>query len=995
MALLESRVQEIRIAPKYEDILGQSVLHEAKRSFGLEDLQDVRTATVYRVVAAPEEAAKLAEALCDPVTQKFSVNSPVIESVRKAPLKTRLVEGGSETYLDPEPGNETSGILVDIGRKIGVMETRIDSLMKFASDRGLKIEGASVSMEHAFIYRDGVEPNLRDIKRVVEGQLVNKTVDRVLEDGLFGAVQAPEILYGPYGLDRDLGPSEQYDCRDYTDEQLQELGDVFRFTGGLEKLKVIRDYCREKGRGITQLELSIIDGWWSEHCGHGTFKSDIIVTHPVSGIEARKPPLMTRIKEASERYFTHPITGREKVISAFKDNSGVMLFYDGYSLCIKVETHNSPSAIEPKGGAMTGSGGVFRDVLGTGKGARVIISTDVFCLAPPTQRDISEGTLAPDYLLRKVVEGVRDYGNPVGVPTNNGSLHFHPDYGPKPSVYVGAVGLIKTENAQRGKPDNGDLAVLVGGKTGADGIYGGVFSSLSMRHDSTIVYSQAVQIGNPIEEKKVMDLTMDLSEEGLIKMINDCGAVGLSSAGGEMGDEAGGLIAHTDQVPLKYPLQVWQIWISESQERMVVAIDPSKKDRVMELAKKHGVEATVFGEFNNSGRMVVKHNDQVYADLDYEFLENMPKPPIRVSHERPDFGSEIPEMPTDWVNTIKNVLSYWNICSKEAIVRQYDHGVQGMSALEPFTGVKLDGPNDAAIIRPFPDKPFGAIKAHGINPILNRIDPRNGALWAFTEAMANYVAVGGDWKEAAVCNNYVFPSMNEQTAGMLDLAVDGVIDGVHGYFTPVFSGKDSLSSTYIGDGRVIEVPPGVLISVLGKTENVKTTISADIKNIGSTLCLVGKQDSGMGGSTYFDVNGIVGNNIPKIDTEVTREVFESMYQAIQTGEVSACHDISEGGVLTSVFEMCVGGDCGVELSLETTMERPDMFLFNETAGCFVVEVKDEETARKLFGSVPMQVLGKTVEGKEIRAKQGKKQLFTAELEELKAAWKKPMEEIFA
>ncbi|MDP2585348.1 MAG: phosphoribosylformylglycinamidine synthase subunit PurL, partial [Candidatus Levybacteria bacterium] len=770
-----------------------------------------------------------------------------------------------------------------------------------------------------------------------------------------------------------------------SEEQLMTLSKDKLFLN-LEEMQIIQAHFNELGRDPTDCELEIIAARWSEHCGHKTFKAKVIV----DGVE--KQPLFTRIRETSEKYFG------DLIVSAFEDNSGVMRFYEDQAICAKVETHNSPSAIEPYGGAMTGSGGVFRDIMGTGQGAKVIISTDMFCFAPPDldPTQLPPGTLHPDYLQRRVIAGVRDYGNRMGIPTNNGSVHYHEDFRAKPTIIVGSDGIIPENMAKKGSPEVGDLVIAIGGRTGRDGIHGATFSSGEMTDRTINVNSSAVQIGNAIEEKRMSDALLEARDRGLIRAITDCGAAGFSSAIGELGEDVG-VTVDVSKIKLKYPgLLPWEIWLSESQERMVAAIDPNKKEDFLAICRKYNVESIVLGHFDGTGKLTVKDGDEIVADLNYEFLKHgLPQRTMKAHYEKLVFEESEIGMPTDWDDVLRKILSHGNVCSKEPIVRQYDHQVQGTNVLPPFSGVNHDGPNDAVVITPILGKAYGMVTSHGMNPILNRIDPYWGSVWATAEAMANYVAVGGNPDEAALINNYIWPFPDEEAMGSLDKSVDAVVDCMNALERPVVSGKDSLSSTYRGkNGEVIKIPPVLCMSVFGRIPDVRKTVTSDIKTMGSKLYLVGALDREMGGSTYYDINGLVGNEVPRVDLKILPKVLRGVHEAIKTGEVLACHDVSEGGVIGSISEMAFGGDCGVKLNLDSNLQRPDMFLFNETAGTFVVEVKDSETAEKLFGNLPHMELGETTQDKKIIVKTGEKELFTASTDELKQAWKQPMKAIF-
>jgi len=942
MAIYEVRVRQIDL-----DVVGEGVLHEVRRILDIPKLELVRTAKVYRLEGVTKKQAGLLtrQLFYESINQKFTLNSPIIK-------------------------NPAPDYLIEVAYKPGVMNPEAASIVKSAKDLGINLLAADSSMEYGF--NGKISPT--EVAMIVDQLLVNKTVQRIV-------TVKPQTLL----ITGKPGPMTTVQIRKSSDEELVELSKDKLFLN-LEEMKVIQNYFNQLKREPTDCELEIIAARWSEHCGHKTFRAKVTV----DGVE--KSPLFTRIRETARRYFG------DEVISAFEDNSGVMRFYEGQAICGKVETHNSPSAIEPYGGAMTGSGGVFRDILGTGQGAKVIISTDMFCFAPPDldPSKLPPGTLHPDYLQRKVVAGVRDYGNRMGIPTNNGSVHYHEDFRAKPTVIVGSYGIIPESRAQKGQAKVNDLVVAIGGRTGRDGIHGATFSSGEMTDRTINVNSSAVQIGNAIEEKRMADAIIEARDKDLIRAITDCGAAGFSSAVGEMGENTG-VTVDIAKAPLKYPgLAPWEIWLSESQERMVVAVDPNKIEEFSAVCQKYNVEATVLGYFDGGNKLTVKFGDQTVADLDYDFLKNGLPQKVMVAHwEKPQFDEAIPELPTAWIKKLKKVLSHGNVCSKEPIVRQYDHGVQGTNALPPFGGENFDGPNDAVVLTPILGKPYGMVKSHGMNPILNRIDPYWGSVWATAEAMANYVAVGGDPDQAVLVNNYIWPFPDEESMGSLDAAVDAVVDCMNALQRPVISGKDSLSSTYRGkDGQVIKIPPVLCMSVFGRIPNVKKTVTADIKKKGSQLYLVGKLDANMGGSTYYDINGLVGSEVPKVDLEVLPKILRGVHQAIKSGEVLACHDVSEGGVISAITEMAFGGDCGVRVELDARMQRPDMFLFNETAGTFIVEVVDEKVAKRLFTNLPYMQLGRTTQNKKISVRVGENDLFTVLTDELKKAWQEPLRRIF-
>mgnify|MGYP000002916572 FL=1 len=943
-------LQEIRTAikPELVDPAGEEVLYEIRSSLGIQSVQRVRTARVFRFEGiTPEEAKFLAENLLwEGIFQDYALNRPLITDAAH---------------------------LLEVAYKPGVMNPEAASLVKAARDLGLAhVQAADSSWEYAFYGT----VTAAEVDLITRRLLVNATVQHVV-------TEKPQTLR----LSGPPRPTVTIPLGSMDDRQLMELSRDRLFLS-LEEMRLIQDYFRRLGRDPTDCEVEILAQTWSEHCVHKTFKAWLIVDGQ------KKMPLLKRLQEAT-REIAHPL-----VRSAFVDNSGVFAFYDGWAVCGKVETHNSPSAIEPYGGAATGSGGVFRDVMGTGQGARVLASTDIFCFAPPDTpwTDIPPGCLHPHYLLRRVVAGVRDYGNRMGIPTNNGSVHFHPDFRAKPTVIVGAYGILPEDRCRKGTPREGDLVVVIGGRTGRDGIHGATFSSAAMTERTIDVHAQAVQIGHPIEEKRMSDAILAARDRGLIRAITDCGAGGFASAVGEMGAATGALIA-LDRAPLKYSgLAPWEILLSESQERMVAAVAPEHLDEFMEICRGLNVEATVLGRFTGDRRFRATYNGETVMDLEMSFLhEGLPQRVLQATwnspvHPEPELAP--PAEPEEWAEVYGRVMAHLNVCSREPIIRMYDHGVQGTNALPPLGGVDLDAPNDAAVLTPLPGRPYALVIAHGLNPVLNLIDPYQGGLWAAAEAVANAVAVGADPAEIALIDNFIWPVPDEERLGALDRAVDACVDFSRALRMPFISGKDSLSSTYqTADGLTIRIPPVLCISAFGRLPDVRRTVSADFKHPGSVLVLVGQHNpERMGGSVYYDLHGFLGSRLPETDLTVLPAVLAAVHRAIRRGDVVACHDLSEGGLAVAVAEMAFGGGYGARLTLPDI--RPDFFLFNETAGCFVVEMAAGRDPAEVFAGVPYQLIGETTAAPNIAASAGERQLFEIPVGFLKDRWQRPLKEVF-
>lgn len=943
-------IQTIRVAAKdtNKDLKGIGIYQEIIRTFPTHKINQVQTVKVYRVEGVTtDEAKRLAETLfCEDITQQYSINKSLFKN---SPNK------------------------VEIAYKPGVMNPEVSTILKSAHD--LKIVPLAVDSSYEYGFYGNVSKN--EAQEIVEKlKLYNSIVEYVVST-------PPQTLL----IKGQVGKTKTIAIRKLSNEQLMELSQDKLFLN-LEEMKLIQDYFKKIKRDPTDCELETLAQTWSEHCAHKTFKAKLII----DGKE--KKPLMSRIK-------TEALKHDKNIVSAFIDNSGVMDFFDGYSICGKAETHNSPSAIEPYGGAMTGSGGVFRDIVGTGKGAKTVVSTDIFCLAPPDMslKKLPSGCLPPQYMLKRVVEAVRDYGNRIGIPTNNGSFHFHDDFRAKPTVLVGGYGIMPTKYAKKGTAKVGDMIVAVGGRTGRDGIHGATFSSGEMTERTINVNSSAVQIGNAIEEKRVFDALLEARDLNLIRALQDCGAGGFSSAVGEMAEKTGAKI-DLSRAALKYPgLAPWEIWISESQERMVAAIPKEKIKTFLAICKKYNVEVSQLGTFDGSKQLRIYYGKELVADLSMKFVhDGLPQRVMKgikpAENQKKNHEPSLPKTQKEWMKALSTVLSDGNICSKEPIVRLYDHSVQGTNDLQPYGGVNLDAPNDAVVIRPFIDKKYGMVVSHGLNPVLNLEDAYWGSLWAAAEALANYVAVGGDYKNATLINNYVWPFPDEESLWSLDKSVDAVVDVMKTFKIPVISGKDSLSSTYRDkSGFVLKIPPVLCISVFGKIKNAAKTTTADFKKEGSVICIVGKQDlSALGKSTYSQSQ----TGIPHVNLQTMPETFRGLHAAIKQGKVLSCHDVSEGGLITALFEMCLGGNMGTDIDVQKISKnvRPDYILFNETAGCFLVEVSNKMIAKKIFKKVPYKIIGITQKNKIISVQNGNEKLFDVDLDFLKNAWKKPMQQYF-
>ncbi len=722
-----------------------------------------------------------------------------------------------------------------------------------------------------------------------------------------------------------------------TNDELQSISKKRDLYLNLAEMQTIQNHFKSIGREPTDVELEMLAQTWSEHCSHKTLTG--IVEY--NGEIIDNPLKQTVFRVTKE-------LNKEWCLSVFKDNAGVISFDDEYAVCFKVETHNHPSAMEPYGGANTGIGGVIRDPLGTGLGAKPIINTDVFCFGPTDMKheDLPKGVLHPKRVMQGVVAGVRDYGNRMGIPTSNGSIFFDERYLGNPLVFAGNVGIMPNTMVEK-ESVPGDYIVVLGGRTGLDGIHGATASSGELHTESEETWSGAVQIGNPIVEKKLVDTLMQARDKGLYRAITDCGAGGLSSAIGELAEETGAVV-NLDKVPLKYHgLTYMEIWISEAQERMVIFVPPDKLDEALKVFADEDVEATVIGITTNDKKIRLKYNGQVVGELDMEFLHNgLPRLTRKAVWQAPNIIESHFNQPENLTDSLHKILASPNVCSKEWVIRQYDHEVQAGSVMKPLIGVENDGPGDASITRPRLDSYKAVILSNGLNPKYGLIDPYWMAASAIDEALRNIIAVGGDLNETALLDNFCWGNLDKPDRfGGLMRAAQACYDMAKVFETPFISGKDSLNNEYqTEDGDSIAIPPTLLISAISVMADARKAISMDLKKAGNLIYIVGQTKNEMGGSHYFAVNGWTSPNVPQVNPQKAKDLFIALANATAQGFVRSCHDCSEGGIAVAIAEMAFAGGLGVEISLDNVPKiddtmRDDLILFSESNSRFIVEVE--------------------------------------------------------
>ena len=810
-----------------------------------------------------------------------------------------------------------------------------------------------------------------------------------------------------------------------SDEELIKISEKGLLALNLEEMKAIQENYRipevqfeRKKLGLpenapTDAELECLAQTWSEHCCHKIFAANIHHVDHETGED-------TYINSLFKTHIMKPTLDIQSkvdwLLSIFHDNSGVIAWNDTWSLCIKAETHNSPSALDPYGGAMTGIVGVNRDILGTGLGARPIANTDVFCFGPPDYSGhLPEGLFHPSRVFRGVHAGVRTGGNESGIPTVNGSIVFDERYLGKPLVYCGTVGIMPRKlpdgrQSHDKTPQPGNIIYMVGGRVGSDGIHGATFSSLELTEDSP---SSAVQIGDPITQKKMIDMVLEARDLGLIQVITDNGAGGLSSSVGELAELTGGADLDLAAVPLKQPgLSKWEILVSESQERMTIGVNPEDCEAFEKLAKLHEVEATAVGKFTNSEAFVVRYGDETVAHLPISFLHDG-CPQLQLESEwQPPHNSPILFPEADAIemgHILSRLMARPNVASKEWWVRSYDHEVIAQSVIKPFCGVNYDAPGDAAVIAPIQGKTQGAVISNGIVPRYSDIDSYAMAAASIDEALRNAVCVGVDLDLIAGLDNFCWPDPVESAKtpdGRYKLAqlvrANRALDEVcRAYNLPCISGKDSMKNDATLDGEKISVPPTLLFSLIGNHLDVRKAVSSDFKEVGDMIYLVGETHQELGASELAfmfrdESNGRsgIGGQVPQIDTSRNLSLYRSLTKAMSRELISSAHDCSDAGLAATLAECCFGCDSGADLDISELFNSDVNLdnwgaLFGESLGRILVSIKpaNSQIFEKFMEEHECNYLGKVSSDDNIRITRSNMPILSASMSELRNSWK--------
>ena len=999
---------EVWTSPRAHDPRAASFVRDAELGSGV----SVERVVVYLVCGKLTDGScdRLAEHLLShPTTQQWCWTRLGDEPRGPAANRSRGTEGTVTVEVHPLPG------VMDPAA--ASVRTAVQALVGESVDvqTGVRYDfvGVAADVARAAIERTAANPV---VHAVVEG----RHHPRTFPCGKSQPVQMREIP-----------------LRHLDDAALERLSRDAHLFLSLDEMRAIQSEFRRQARDPREIELETIAQTWSEHCVHKTLKSTIRYRGAPCGDHARpghegspsEPVLIRNLLKSTVAAATNELIGRQPLLpgpgvredatpidwclSVFVDNSGVIAFDDLHAVCFKVETHNHPSAIEPYGGAATGIGGCIRDVIGTGQGAKPIAATDVFCVAHPDLSAVPRGCIAPRRVLTQVVAGIRDYGNRMGIPTLNGAVWFDDRHVGNPLVFAGCVGLMPRDRTHGGA-QAGDAIVVIGGRTGRDGIHGATFSSAELTDTHADEFSHAVQIGNAITEKCALDAILAARDHPggpLFHGLTDCGAGGFSSAVGEMGGTIGAEV-HLDRAPLKYEgLSPTEVWISEAQERMVLAVPEANLPALEAICLLHDADMCRLGTFGTADRSIhLLWNGSEVGRLDTAFLHGGIPMPERdavwdaawcaaesgLSSSRSGRGTPVESM----ADGLCALLRHPNIASKAWIIRQYDHEVQGTSVVKPLHGVGGGGPGDAAVIAPVPGSMRGLAMGNGLATGLAR-DPYVMGLAAIDECVRNLVCVGADPQRIAILDNFCWPSCKDaRNLGALVRAAWACYDGAKAFRTPFISGKDSLNNQFVtDDGRTIQIPPTLLISGFGIVPDFRRCCTMDFKRAGRVVVLVGSTSGQLGGSHWSLLAGLDAEEwlpLPQVDLERAPVAAAAVARAIAGGTVQSAHDCSEGGLLVAAAEMSFAGGLGVELDLAAVPVASAARLsdtavaFSEDPSRYLLEM-DEHDAQALCGElaslgIAAAVIGRVTEGASFVVRRGTETVMTAEVDALRAAW---------
>ncbi|MCF7873797.1 MAG: phosphoribosylformylglycinamidine synthase subunit PurL [Candidatus Omnitrophica bacterium] len=916
-----------------------------------------------------EENEDLKSQIKDLGFQDFSLTTKKVYLI-EAELKLAKIEQVAEKLLiDPitEQYSVSQGIFtqepspqeVMVVYHPGVFDSVAASLKKAIGDLSLDVTQVHTATVYHF---EGL--NQAQIQSLGPKVIYNPVIEQVADyKKLKDLKSLSQLVAGSYRFELKL-----IDILGADKERLKKISKDGCLALNILEMEKIQEYFKKLKRNPTDCELETLAVLWSEHCGHKTFSGLIDYKEEKDGKTIKKERINNLLKSTIMKA-TKEIDSSE-CVSVFDDNSGIVKFDQGQNICFKVETHNHPSSLEPYGGASTGIGGVIRDVLGTGCGFKPFASIDAFCFSNWQIEDkkLPKGLLHPRRIIKGVVSGVRDYGNRMGIPTVAGSVLFDDRFLGNPLVYCGTLGIGSADKSFK-KVKKGDLIVVCGARTGKDGIHGATFSSQELDQEAMGLRG-AVQIGNPIEEKKVTDALMQAQAKDLFTAITDCGAGGLSSAVTELAKGYGAKV-DLDKVPLKYKgLSYTDIWISESQERMVFFTQEDKLKELEDIFAQEEVDMTVIGEVTDSNELVLFYQNNKVAELDMDFIFSslqVSKKAIWIDKKQ---KKEQLKEKDNYNSDLTAILSSANIAPKDWILDQYDHEVQGGSVLKTINNSPIRV-NDAAVVRPKLSSEKAVVVGCGINPFYSDIDPYWMAASAIDEALRNVVSTGASLDKTFILDNFSWGSPEDpQVLGSLVRAAKACYDYSVYFGVPFISGKDSLYNEYNLGNNKITIPGTLLISAMSVLDNWQLALTSSFLDQDSLIYLVGLTKPELGQSEYLRQKGIKQGLVPKVEPKA-KDIFVSLSNAIGKKLVSSCHDLSEGGLAVAASEMCVGSGLGASLFLEEVPAQENTqdqhLLFAESPSRFLVEVAKEKKQEfeKQFQGLPIGLIGCSCSDKQL------------------------------
>jgi len=861
----------------------------------------------------------------------------------------------------------SQGPIVEIAYRPAVTDPETPSIIAGARALGEKgLEFARLSRRYQFF---GLDPE--EARKIAARFLYNHVVQRLREPG------ERVVTLRPTG---NPDPLTTVSLLNLSDAELEKLSQDRSWYAPLSQMKVIQAHEKAIGRPHTDAEIEILVQSWSDHCYHTTWK----------GLG-----LLKRLSEATARIH-HPL-----VVSSFKDNAGGMEFFDDSVVTIKGETHNFPSAIAPFGGIATKHGGVIRDTLGFGKGGYPIGGTTVMGTMDPrmAEDEVPPGALPPQLIVTESIRATAYYMNPMGIPMMHPVYRIHPGYA-KCFALGHSLGLIPRKYAQKDPPRPGDVALLIGGETGRDGIHGATASSATMTGETLQKESAAVQIGHPITERRFTTAIPVLRDAECIRSVTDLGAGGISCAVGEMGAETGVAIA-LDVVSLKdQSLTAWEILLSESQERMLIAVPPEKLAEAQGILNRFEVSHTVLGGFTDSARLEATWRGQKVVDLEMSFLWGacpIDAVPVATPVRRPA-PVQIPEPKTteEWRAVTRRVLTHYHCADQIAAGSRFDTTVQGRTAVGPYGGKNHRMPTDLYVSAPLRGKPYGVVTTLAFNPFYGDVDPAGMARLMMIEAISKAVVAGVDYREMVLCDNFYTPRVRPEIAHDLRAMVETIADLSVEIGVPFISGKDSSSGTFQAGGKRIDVPPTLVVATMGRIADVQRVVTKDFRRAGNKLVLVGRFDPAiLGGSVYADTCGQRGERLfDTYDARTIRSLWDALLHLHrQRGYASGCA-IAEGGIFLRLFEASFGSGLGARVELDAAgTGRRDGFLFGEFIGSALIEVAADSDIEGALGEVPHRTVGEVIPQSRLVLTDHGKILWEDSTSRLADNWSKTFREV--